>query len=192
MSALNRVVLDDRAAIFVQAHLSGVNGFCSALLEAVGLEAGEYFTFAPRGTPRERLYLFDVGGLASDDDLLPLEQANLLRGTLERVEGGGFCIIDDFDLTWGDPGSDDAADAFGMEEEVYHLLTADDDVQTFADVLSGSSLSWHGVAAICSAAPGLDETRTTNLDSLTEAARTASLLTCVAYDGEGFVGWRRR
>ena len=188
MAALNRVVLDDRAAIFVQAHLSGVNAFCSALLESVALEPGEYFTFAPRGTPRERLYLFDAGGLASDADMLRLDQASLLRGALE----GGFCIIDDFDLAWGEPGSDDAADAFGMEDEVYHLLTEDDDVQTFADVLTASSLSWHGVAAACSAAPGLDETRTTNLDSLTEAASTVTFITCAAYDGEGFVAWRRR
>jgi hypothetical protein len=32
---LDRLVLDDRAAIYLQAHLSGVNAFCSLLLEQV-------------------------------------------------------------------------------------------------------------------------------------------------------------
>jgi hypothetical protein len=190
-SGLERVVLDDRAAIYVQAHLSGVNAFCSLLLEQVAGEAGEIFTLAPRGAPRERLYQFDRGGLSpANAEALRLDQARLLRRGVERTSGA-VCIVDDFSPTWGDPGSDAEANAFGVGSEVYHLLTADDDAQTFAAVLSSSSEVWHGVAAVCEQAPVRDGTQTVTPDDLAESAASVLMLTCVAYDGEGFVGWRR-
>jgi hypothetical protein len=185
---LERVVLDDRAAIYVQAHLSGVNTFCSLLLEQVGADPGEIFTFAPRGTSLERLYQFDQGGLLASN--LALEQAGLIRGSVEESPGA-VCIIDDFNPTWGDPGSDDEADAFGFDAEVYHLLTAEDDVLTFAQVLLTSHVHWHGVAAVCEVAPLLDDTRTADAEGFAESAASVIVLTCVAYDGEGFVVWRR-
>jgi hypothetical protein len=185
---LDRLVLDDRAAIYLQAHLSGVNAFCSLLLEQVTGDAGEIFTLAPRGAPRDRLYDFDSGGLSASP---LLEQAHMLRRDVEAAPGA-VCIVDDFDLTWGEPGSDDEANAFGVDDEVYRLLTAEDDVLAFAEVLSATHVRWHGVAAVCGRAPEIDGTQTASEASLAEAVETVSLLTCVAYDGEGFVGWKRR
>jgi hypothetical protein len=185
---LDRLVLDDRAAIYLQAHLSGVNAFCSLLLEQVTGDAGEIFTLAPRGTPRDRLYEFDSGGLSASP---LLEQAHLLRRDVEAAPGA-VCIVDDFDQTWGEPGSDDEANAFGVESEVYRLLTAEDDVLAFAEVLSATHVRWHGVAAICGRAPEIDGTQTASLEALAEVVESVSLLTCVAYDGEGFVAWKRR
>jgi hypothetical protein len=151
-------------------------------------DAGEIFTLAPRGAPRDQLYRFEAGGLSASP---LLEQAHLLRQAVEAAPGA-VCIVDDFDPTWGEPGSDDEANAFGVGSEVYRLLTAEDDVLTFAEVLSATHVLWHGVAAICGRPPELDGTQTASFDSLAEAAETVSLLTCVAYDGEGFVAWRRR
>lgn len=150
--------------------------------------AGEIFTLAPRGTPRDRLYEFDSGGLSASP---LLEQAHLLRRDIETTPGA-VCIVDDFDLTWGEPGSDDEANAFGVDDEVYRLLTAEDDVLAFAEVLSATHVRWHGVAAVCARAPEIDGTQTASLDALAEAVEGVSLLTCVAYDGEGFVAWKRR
>lgn len=185
---LSRVVLDDRGAIYLQAHLSGVNAFSSLLLDQVIGDAGEIFTLAPKGTPREQIYQLDSGGLGASP---LLEQAHLLRQGVEAASGS-VCIVDDFDLTWGETGSDDEANAFGVGEEVYRLLTAEDDVLTFAEVLSATHVRWHGVAAVCARAPDIDGTQTSSLESLAEAVETVSLITCVAYDGEGFVSWRRR
>jgi hypothetical protein len=185
---LSRITLDDRGAIYLQAHLSGVNAFCSLLLDQVIGDAGEIFTLAPKGTSREQIYQLDSGGLPASP---LLEQAHLLRQAVEAASGS-VCIVDDFDLTWGETGSDDEANAFGVGEEVYRQLTAEDDVLTFAEVLSATHVRWHGVAAVCARAAELDGTQTSSLDSLAEAVETVSLITCVAYDGEGFVAWRRR
>ena len=108
-------------------------------------DAGEIFTLAPRGTPRDQLYQFEAGGLSASP---LLEQAHLLRRGVEAAPGA-VCIVDDFDLTWGEPGSDDEANAFGVDTEVYRLLTAEDDVLAFAEVLSATHVIWHGVAAVC-------------------------------------------
>ena len=151
-------------------------------------DAGEIFTLAPRGAPRDQLYGFESGGLSASP---LLEQAHLLRQAVEAAPGA-VCIVDDFDPTWGDPGSDDEANAFGVGSEVYRLLTAEDDVLAFAEVLSATHVLWHGVAAVCGRAPELDGTQTASIEELAETAETVSLLTCVAYDGEGFVAWRRR
>ena len=151
-------------------------------------DAGEIFTLAPKAAPRDQLYRFESGGLSASP---LLEQAHLLRQAVEAVSGA-VCIVDDFDPTWGEPGSDDEPNAFGVGAEVYRLLTAEDDVLTFAEVLSATHVLWHGVAAVCARAPEIDGTQTASVDELAECAETVSLLTCVAYDGEGFVAWRRR
>jgi hypothetical protein len=62
----------------------------------------------------------------------------------------------------------------------------------FAEVLSGTHVRWHGVAAVCGRGPEIDGTQTASLDALAEVVETVSLITCVAYDGEGFVAWKRR
>ena len=151
-------------------------------------DAGEVFTLAPKGTPREQIYQFESGGLSASP---LLEQSHLLRRGVEAASGA-VCIIDDFDPTWGEPGSDDEANAFGVGDEVYRLLSAEDDVLAFAEVLATTHVRWHGVAAVCGRAPELDGTQTASPESLAEAAETVSLITCVAYDGEGFVAWKRR
>ena len=117
-----------------------------------------------------------------------LDQAKWLRGLLRSEDD--VCIVDDFDAQW-DALETGADTAFGAGEEVYHLLTRSHDEARFAEILSKTHIVWHGVACITAYAPERDEDGEASHDDLRAAAYAATAITCSAYNGEGFVAWRR-
>jgi hypothetical protein len=193
---------------YVRKHLRDINVFCAALLDTVNSEPEEAFTFAPASTPAERLSKFEYGGLLPENlsrsgaialpdgsTLVPVvslveERTRLLRETMASARGAA-CIIDDVNPRWSDPPSYLGPGAFGVGEEVYHLLTVDHAEGDFLDAVHCGNALWHGVAAVCRLAPKLDHARTSTPSELEASAASALLITCVAYDGEGFVAWRR-
>jgi hypothetical protein len=200
--------LGDAGLAYVREHLSDTNVFCAALLQAVIVEPGEVFTLAPHGTPEERLRQFDRGGLLLENmegagavslpdgsTLVPVisligQQTKLLHEAM-AVAPGAICIVDDFNPRWSDQTSSLGPTAFGVGEEVYHLITTDHDEEDIVEVVSNGNTIWHGVAAVCRVSLTLDRSRASSLSELEQCAASALLITCTAYDGEGFVAWRR-
>ena len=194
---------------YVREHLGDTNAFCAALLETFSSEPGVVFTLAPVGVPLDRLAEFERGGLlpknSSGADTVSLpdgstlspiasliaEQTKLLRDTM-LAASGSVCIVDDFNPRWGDQASCLGPTAFGVDEEVYHLLTPGHREDDFLTTVSKGNTIWHGVAAVCRVSPRLDSARASTPSELKECAASALLITCTAYDGEGFVAWRRR
>lgn len=196
--------LDERALVYVQDHLRDLNTFCSALAPRVR-EEGRAFTVAPVGIPISRLYSFEEGGLLAEnrddtrrvkvedgwmisvEDLKGVQAemiADMLRGRPDRT-----CIIDDFVPEWDDPRREyDLGDtAFGVGKEVYHWFDQRHDAAMIELTLQQAETIWHGVSAVsaCSA-PAELPTR----EWLISHARSAMVVFCSAYDGEGFIGWR--
>lgn len=205
--SVERKDLGEAGLSYVRDYLGDANVFCAALLETFGSTPGEVFTFAPADTSQERLSKFEWGGLLpenlSDGDAVALpdgstlvpvvslvdKQISLLRETMEGA-GGAVCIVDDFNPRWSERPSWLGPSAFGVGEEVYHLLTLDHAEEEFLSAVSNKTL-WHDVSAVCRVAPKLDDTRTSTPSELGRSAASALLIKCAAYDGEGFVAWRR-
>jgi hypothetical protein len=199
--------LGEAGRAYVSGHLTNINVFCTALLEAFNSTPGEVFTLAPADTPPERLLEFERGGLLPENlsgagavalpdgsTLVPVvslieKQIGLLRQAMENA-GGAVCIADDFNPRWSDNPPYLGPTAFGVGEEVYHLLTLSSTEDEFTNAVSNKTL-WHDVSAVCGVAPKLDSARTSTPSELRQCAASAVLITCTAYDGEGFVGWRR-
>lgn len=197
--------LDYRGTAYVIDHLTGVNTFCSALLEAIGRYGGETFTVAPASTPNERLYEFSHGGLLSEDwsqavsvpergTLVPIptltaERVKRIRSALKE-KSGSVCIVDDYNPRRGDPDIASMRSAFFVGDEVYHLLDQSDDDETFSDIIRGADTIWHGVVAVCGRVPVLDAGRCCTTQELEHCAEAMIEVSCSAYDGEGFVSWR--
>jgi hypothetical protein len=199
--------LDTAGWEFVRQHLGDTNVFCAALLKTINSVAGEVFTLAPPSTSADRLSHFDWGGLLPENltrdnavtlpdgsTLVPVvslmnDQARLLRQTVISI-GSAVCIVDDYNPRWSDQVRL-GPNAFGVGEEVYHLLRGDDDEEAFCEALRYGNVIWHGVAAVCGTAPSLDSARASTAAELERCAAEARLVTCSAYDGEGFVAWRR-
>lgn len=189
MTKLVFVELDARGLEYVREQITGVNTLCTALLDIVATEQGKVFTLVPAGTPPERLHRFTEGGLLSAESLI-LEQAAYLA-SMVREAPEAACIVDDFEPSWIGGDYHDDGQAFGVEDEVYRLLTGDDPPEAFINALKQSNNGWHGVAAVCAQAPVLEEDRASTAASLQAAAYSVAAITCTAYDGEGFVVWRR-
>ena len=187
---------------YVREHLTGVNVFCTALLAAVEAAPGKAMTLAPPGATPARLKRFAEGGLRTglprlvrdeNDDAdasLKVEQAAYLISVL-RTAPDGACIVDDFEPSWDIALSDEDPHAFGVGDEVYRLFTADDAPAAIVRALVKGDNGWHGVAAVCDAPPELNDDRECTEVALQGAALSVIALTCTAYDGEGFVIWRR-
>lgn len=204
MRELRRFDLDARALAYIGAQLHGLNTFCTALESAVAA-GGEVFTFAPSETPLERLSSFEAGGLLREGPRMFLEDGSSLAAVsnLKQEQAQclweqldpAVCISDDFNPRWSDvqtrPYFSDMPHAFGVGEEVYHLVRRCDGVQTIRKALQKSDTIWHGVTAVCERAPQVGADRTSSVAELQAAAASAIVITCTAYDGEGFVVWRR-
>lgn len=191
---------------YIKEHLTGVNTLCTALLELVEAAPGEVFTLAPVEATRERMLKFSEGYLlASNSDssraiqleeggvLMPVdslvaEQAKWLYGLMQASTD--VCIVDDFNPSWDDL-RDRVENAFGYEDQAYRLLSRADNEEALVEALKQSNYLWHGVACVTAYAPELDVDRVVEFDELREAAHNAHAITCTAYDGEGFVAWRR-
>lgn len=208
MRDLERRELGDAGLAYVRAHLDNINVLCTALLRAMEASAGLVFTMAPRGTSDERLAHFKSGGLLVENadmsratrledgsaimpvlDLLE-EQAAFLRQHVRRT-ADLICVVDDYNPRWSQqlhllPTS------FGVGEEVYNLLAPENSEDDFLSAIGASNTIWHGVAAILKGPLVLDPSRTCSAEALERAAASVELITCTAYDGEGFVGWLKR
>ncbi|NEX92280.1 hypothetical protein [Caulobacter sp. 17J65-9] len=208
MAELTRFALDQRGEACVREHLTGVNTLCTELLSVFESARGEVFTYAPTAVAGDWLYAFETGGMiAANRDLsraIPVEGRGLLMPVETLIEAraehilqrlkelpGGVCVIDDYNPRWGDPLHGGEATAFGVGEEVYHLVTAASGFDQIADVLGWGDTIWHGAAAICR--PDHEPTRAelSSPEGLRALARTAVEISCTAYDREGFVNWRR-
>jgi hypothetical protein len=189
MSNLREVGLDDRGLDYLREHLEGVNTFCSELLAVVDRTPGETFTFAPADLRGERLYRFGEPGLPARA-LAELRAERILE--LLDADADACCIVDDFDARWGDAKLEDSPTAFGVGEEVYHLLTAESGAELIAEVIGQAGRAWHGVAAVCTPPPSDRPGEQSTLEALRTCARSVIEISCTAYDGEGFVAWRRR
>ncbi|HVZ98732.1 MAG TPA: hypothetical protein VG841_00295 [Caulobacterales bacterium] len=193
---------------YVRAHLLGANVFCTALLAAVEAAPGKVTTLAPRGAPRERLLRLDEGGLLKAEHAparvvriadgsalhhvpsLKVEQGAYLVSML-RAAPDAICIVDDFNPSWVEVRDDAGPAAFGVNDEVYHLFTSTNAPAEVVQALVDGDTGWHGVAALCTEAPEIDVEREADEETLQRAALSAFVITCSAYDGEGFVIWRR-
>jgi len=207
MTDLEIRALGDAGLAYVQAHLDNVNVLCTALMRVVDGHRGETFTLAPRGISSTRLTQFDAGGLLLENlhmsrathlpdgsammavaSLIDEQGAFLRKHVLETQ--GAICVIDDFNPRWSDQ-KHLLPTSFGVGEVVYNLLATTNSDDEFAGAVRCSNAIWHGVAAVCRAPLTLDASRTCTPAALERVAATAELITCTAYDGEGFVAWRR-
>jgi hypothetical protein len=202
--------LDYRGLAFVRAHLAGVNTLGDELLKLLDSAPGETFTFAPYGPSEERLYRFGEGGLLATNldfsravslgpgrgtamqvDDLRDEQASVLLATA-AVQSRLVIVIDEVIAKWEDPHVHDLPGALHVKDEVYRVLSPRVSRSTLATALRGADAIWHGVALVALDHEQLTPSLPCSPATLASVAAGAILVTCSAYDGEGFVGWRRR
>lgn len=200
---LVRIELDDRAWAYVLDELDDGMILGAALKPVVQATTGEVFTRLPRDMTLERAHEFHRGGvLPARPERYPTEGGYLvpvdsvMSARDDRVVGflgndlRACCIIGEMNPRPGDPNPPTEPSVFWIGEECYHWLGANASPELVEDTFAAAELPWHAVAACY-----LPETPTKKEDldrsALISLARSVSEISVRAYDGEGFVIWRR-
>lgn len=202
MPALQRYELDERALDYIVGTLTDQHTLSVAVRRLITTIPGQLFTLAPAGLDLTT-HPFQSGGLLAENierageayraihgPLVPIEsltddEAALLDAELRRVPGS-VCIVDEITPHWSEL-EDPGPLAFGIGEEVYHLARADTGAETLAELLSFGEAFWHRLAVVCAQDLALPATA----EQLWACIDSATLITCTAFDAEGFVAWQR-
>ncbi|HYD85121.1 MAG TPA: hypothetical protein VEA63_13745 [Opitutus sp.] len=166
------------------------------------------FTIAPVGVGREQLYAFESGGflpanpdpsrvthLADGSTMAPIEslfeeEFTRLRDQLSRIPNL-VCVVVDPLPRRGDPCLHGYAETiFYAGDDVYHVIRSATSEAAAERALSASP-PWSSLNVLSTIAPTLDDNRHTELSELRKCAGAVVEMSCGAYDGEGYVNWRR-
>ncbi len=196
---LERRVLDERGHLYIKNMLTLDTLFCRVLAETVDFAAGDAFTFVPSGLPDANVYDFTAGfaaprvpprgGLVPVETIVETQVAEVMR--FLRMPATACAIADDANQHRSAAQDGQLPNSFDVGAEVYALLTAQDGPDTVRAVLSGTNWIWHGLVALC--VPSRTPSRADLGDPAAFAAvlRTTRAVQAVAYDGEGYLEWRR-
>jgi hypothetical protein len=214
VSELEPFKLDARATAYVRSRLDDLKGYapslvdvCTVLEGVMTSHAGSVTTLALRGTHLERLYRFDSGGLLPEN--LDLSRATKLEDgstmmpvaslcdaqregivSLVQRDPGLVCLAVDPLPRMGDAGLQLWPTTFLVGDDVYQLFTSEtshDDVE----LALFAAPFWCDLQIISRAVPDVDANRNSTAAELRKCAGAAIELWCSAYDGEGFLRWRR-
>jgi hypothetical protein len=196
---LERRVLDPRALTYLREMFDLDTVFCHALADSVDLATGEMFALLPAGVSDAQAHDFNAGFMPMlalpTGNMLPIEtivdaQAAAVVQFL-RATATACAVADDANQRWPYPRAKDLANVFNVGEEVYSLLTATDSPETVRAVLSITNWLWHGLVAMCVPSRLPSRAGLSNGDALAACLRSVRAVQAVAYDGEGYVEWRR-
>ena len=208
MSEFVKHVLDDRGLAYIKQQLRDGWDFCQALLQTVETCEGEVSALLPAETPMEVLYDFRAGGLLKENldsarriaagsgagyfmpvSTLVNERARILEEEMHKSHCS-LCIVDDVSALWTDRTAEHPT-AFWSNRNVYYALHSEAQMIKIKDALNRGNCFYHGVAAVCVGRLALRNTREVSQNNLAELASGATFVSCLAYDGESFVNWRR-
>lgn len=215
MRPLSTFDLDDRGVAHVRERLTDLCGysspsleaFCLALRSVIDNEKSRVWTVAPPETRPERLYRFAEGGLLPENldmsravdvggstmmavESLREEEVARVCATLQKSPDLVGVIVDPMPRR-GDPlGANYAQTIFYVDDTLYHLIDGRTPYEA-VDLAMSASPFWSNLVVLSSSTPQIDAQRTTSEDELGRCAAAAVEIQCSAYDGEGFVVWRR-
>jgi hypothetical protein len=157
------------------------------------------FALLPAGVSDLQAHDFATGFMPmpalAKGDMLPIETivdvqaAEVVR--FLRATATSCVVADDANQRWSYPRAKDLANVFNVGEEVYSLLTATDSPETVLAVLSATNWLWHGLVAMCVPPRVPSRAALSNAEALAVCLRSVRAVQAVAYDGEGYVEWRR-
>lgn len=161
------------------------------VLERTDLSAGRVTTWAPSNTPASRLLSWDEGGLVPASlvtkmvvDTITLQMPTITNAVMVAENALAHC---------SDPIVRQApVGRFCYGEEVYEYTTALGGRGEVNKALRRADADFSLNAVVASRTASGPVGRAPGLDFLEELASGVCLLLARAYDGEGFVVWRRR
>ncbi len=188
---LERIPLGPEAIAHIRWSLSSSGRTLSTLLQALPLESGRAFTFAPSGTDRAPLARFREGVLGSIEAYAGI--ASFVMAYLERTSTRYF-VLEDVLVESGDPWLQSMPGnyvRYGLE--VYHFVSGGD-VSEDAVLQAIDNAKGYVTNAILTggmSGPVLQRGDDVSEQQLMALCTSTDYIVVEAYDGEGFVIWSR-
>ena len=198
-----RRTLDQRALAYVLDQFDETRVLDAALKALVGSAAGELFTYLPADIDEEQAYRFGSGGIlparperypAEGGYLVPVDSLVPVRDELFaqilRSDPRACCIVSEVNPSPDDPDPPSEPTVFWVGEECYHWLDGRSSDDLVEETFSLAEVPWHSVAACCLPASPITQNEMDQA-ALVALARDVTHVSVRAYDGEGFVIWKR-
>ena len=194
--------------LFFKESLEETNLLSIEALRTVNTQKGSFFTFLPKEANLENLHQFseailpettkqtgpvgNLQGVYKYSEILSLKK-EIGECLIDLVEKHCFfCIVDDFNSRYNEAHGDDLFKKFGKhhENEVYYLLAPENLSQkALLKCLYKSTTFWHSLCILTKAT--LDSSDVLNKEVSQEICDKAAYVIVGAYDGEGYIFWKR-
>lgn len=204
METLREIDLGASGTAYVRECLESGKTFARLLLQSHDLNAGRVFTKLPAGVDNGAAKDFDSGGKLPDlypratnlqavpdtDFLLIPKISEFLRGSPVNM-----CIFEDANAMPTDPFLQSVSTRYSaFQEEVYHLICQPDNNGDAISKTLRQAHSWLTIGALTSAPQETEicaQRGDLTLSTLTTLAQRTEVIIVGAYDGEGYVIWRK-
>jgi hypothetical protein len=181
------------AVPYLRSSLSDGNSLSQLVLKSLDLSIGEVSTFLPPGADSQASQNFDTGGLLKSSDSEKVAVATIAEQL--QVPRSTTFVAEHALARCTDPGVQaNLAKWFCYQNEVYYWIAdasvSDGDVR---QVLRNGR-SWLNTGFVCSVrsvGEVQDELTNPTLRTLNDLAQGVVLILVRAYDGEGYIFWRK-
>lgn len=199
------VRLDHRAQTYFELQLDFETIFCDTLASVLRKNDGDFFVMLPRRLDTDCAYNFEDGDLLEENELrvippagglVPVRtmvdrQAKLIRSFLQSGDTA-LCIIDDAVARASPPKFIGPATVLNDSGAALYTMDEQTPIVDIEAALRRGNHIWHGVTALCRPAAQVLTQKLAEPDALRECVASVEEMHAVAYDGEGFLIWRRR
>lgn len=209
MEKLTICELDYKLALkYFKTSLKDANALSEEIINNTNLSKGNFFVFSTLDANIENIYKFESGGFLlqnsiieygegskkSKHQLIPNIRIEVSRQIRKMIEGKDtlYGIIDDVTLSSVDYLNVELFQKFGVSynNEAYFAFNRDITDETIQDMLRKSNAFWHSLCVLT-----LAETSTSNhvltRKQIEQIARDAQMILVGAYDGEGYIFWKK-
>lgn len=206
---IKHVINFDVALKYFVDHLDDVNCLSRSVLKIVDLKKGKFFTLLPENANISGLYHFDNAILQQnpltkydDTSSAAYQIIPSIREELSSQLMKDFvccdkyaCLFDDIKRYASDDNSDwELYSRFGVycENDVYYLLISPYITKdTIVKCMHASNAFWHSLCVVGDRSFLKLTTHQTFINDLENFCDSAKLIFIGAYDGEGYIFWKR-
>lgn len=192
MTEHQRYSLDSsKALIYLQENLEETNALSSAIFKYVNFEKGVFYTILQENITNKQLYGFRWGGVGGGIrnrvcDILFTELHDNSRFT---------CIFDDVNGTY-EPSYDEPSFlkvGAHYKDEIYYIIERKEASKDFLiECLRTSNACWHSLCVLSKKTYSRNKDLSITETDIIDFAKTSDLILIGAYDGEGYIFWKRK
>jgi hypothetical protein len=180
----------EKSLKYINWNFENANALCQSVMECTPFEKGDFSTFLREGLGEEELSQLrrgHVGGGVKERITEWLLEENQQKDELLTI----------FDLDDADYKEEKTGGLFSklgvhFDNEVYYLLSNEDVTKhNIRDCLYESDIIWHSLCIVSKYPYKRNKDQSITKEELEQIAKNAMIILVLAYDGEGYIIWKR-